>query len=158
LEAQSSKYFADGLLIKHCGIYPIGFDKDNLLEDQKVFLAYLLGVIPSLEDWSVQVDYKIRKEEIQKINIKDIKLTKTDIDLAKLQGNDIDEIKKEKLKLEKQRKLRELKDKFGIKEEKEKEDDPIVIDSDSVIDSDNPNRLWDMLQMKNLVKPDKENG
>lgn len=139
-------------MIRHFDVYPIGFNKENLFEEQKIFLIYLMGQIPSLDDWTMQVDYKTKKEEIEKI--KSIELNKTDLDLAKLQGKDIVELRKERLIQEKEKLLRDLNEKFGIKEE-EKE---IKIDGLPDMDDSKPvsekEKLWDILQGKNLIKKD----
>jgi hypothetical protein len=146
IEASLPKYFVDGFLIKYFNIYPIGFEKDNLFDEQRVFLVYLMGFIPSQENWNIQVEYKQQLQEIK--NLKDIKLEQTDIDLAKLQNRDITEIKQERLKSEKDRKLKELNKKFGIKE-KEEENNIGGLPVDVV--PDRQERLWEILQGKGLT-------
>jgi hypothetical protein len=140
-------------MIKHFNVYPIGFNKNDLFEEQKKFLVYLMGFIPSLDDWSVQMDYKLKKEEIEKI--KSVEISKSDLDLAKMQGKNIVELKKDRLIQEKERKLKELKDKFGIEEEME---DIKIEGIPDIQDEDNPmsekEKLWDMLQGRNLIKKD----
>jgi len=146
-EAEDSKYFIDGFMIKHFGIYPIEFEKDNLFEEQKIFLIYLIGVIPTIENWSIQVDYKQKLQEIH--NIKEIRLEKTDIDLAILQGRDIEEIKRERLQTEKEQKIKELNKKFGIKETIKEETNIEMFPENK--NQDNKEKLWDMLQARGLT-------
>lgn len=150
MEANNPEYFIEGFMIKHFGVYPIGFDKDDLFDEQKIFLIYLMGFVPDFENWSMQMDYKIKKEEIK--NIKHVKIEKTDLDVAKLQGKDVKELKKERLKQEKEKLLRELNEKFGIEEEPE----DIEIEGLPEIDLEKPlsekEKLWDMLQGKGLLK------
>ena len=151
MEAQKPEYFVDGFMLKHFQIYPTGFDKTNLFDEQKIFLIYLMGSVPSIEDWTMQVDYKTKREEILKI--KSVKLEKTDLDVAILQNKDIVEFRKERLKQEKKKLLKELNEKFGIAEEKE----DIKIDGlPEIDDSDQSSKkdLWDMLQGKGLIKKD----
>lgn len=146
-EANKSNYFVDGFMLKYFDVWPIGVDKNNLFEEQKIFLVYLFGVIPSLEDWNVQVDYKIKKEEIK--NIKTIKLTKTDIDLALMQGKNIKELKKERTIQEKEKAVHELNEKFGIKNEPKKIEIERLPDVKKVDGKDRQEKLWDLLQGKN---------
>lgn len=137
-------------MIKHFGVYPIGFDKYNLFDEQKIFLIYLMGFIPDFENWSMQMDFKVKKEEI--INLKTVEIEKTDIDLAKLQGKNIEELKKDRLIQEKEKRLRELNEKFGIEEEPEE----IEIEGLPKIDKEQPlsekEKLWDVLNCKGLIK------
>lgn len=137
-------------MIKHFSVYPIGFDKDNLFDEQKIFLIYLMGFIPDFENWSMQMDFKVKKEEI--INLKTVEIEKTDIDLAKLQGKNIEELKKDRLIQEKEKRLRELNEKFGIEEEPEE----IEIEGLPKIDKEQPlsekEKLWDVLNCKGLIK------
>lgn len=149
LEANKPEYFVDGFLIKHFGIYPAGFDKENLLEEQKIFLIYLICSIPSVEDCTRNFEFQKRKEEI-KINTK-IKLSNTDIDVCKMQGRDIQELKKERLIQEKNRLIAELKKEYGIQDKKEidkpeslPEGIPGKIQSEQA-------KLWEMLQGKGLI-------
>jgi hypothetical protein len=111
-EAQKNDYFVDGFLIKHFGIWPIGVEMNNLFYEQKVFLIYLMGIIPELSDWSIQVNYQQEMEDIK--NLKKIKIEQSDIDIAQLQDRDIEEIKKERLKMEKKKRIVEINKKYGI--------------------------------------------
>lgn len=99
-------------MIKHFDVWPLSIDKNNLYEEQKIFLIYLLGIIPSIDDWSLQVDYKKKLNDIE--NIKDIELNKAEIDIAKIQNRNIEEIYKQRLKEEKAKKIKELNKSFGI--------------------------------------------
>ena len=147
-EAAENKYFVDGFLIKHFGIFPIGFNKEDLFEEQKIFLVYLMGFIPSIQDWTIQVDYQV---ELQKIkDIKTVDISPEDIDLAKMQGKDINELKKDRLNAEKIKKIAELNKKYGLKDETPETND--IPDIKEVIDQNNPKKLWDILQGKGLLK------
>lgn len=150
MEANKEEYFVDGFLIKHFGIFPFGFEKDNLFYEQRAFLVYLSGSIPSLENWSTQMDYTNRKEAIENLKVKDIQLSEEDLSLAKLHGKDTDSIKREQLKSEKDKRIKKLDEDFGIKNE----NDQKIVEFKSK--SDNKERLWDMLQGKGLIDKDKE--
>lgn len=141
-------------MIKHFGVYPIGMNKDNLFEEQKIFLIYLMGLTPTQEDWSVQMDYKSKKAEIEELET--VELGKTDIDLATMQGKNLEDLKKERLSQEKERKLKELNDDFGIKEEPEEieiEGLPEIENKEENPDK-NHQQLWDVLNGKGLLKKD----
>ena len=86
-----------------------------------------MGAIPSQDDWGIQVDYKIRLQEIK--NIKNIEISQEDIDLANLQGKNIKELKVERLEQEKTKLTSELNKSFGIKEKVEIPDRPKGIPS-----------------------------
>jgi hypothetical protein len=140
----------DGFLLRHFGIWPSKMDKNDLFDEQKIFLMYLVGSIPSLEDWNLNVDYKIQKDKI--LNMKSVKLDQTEIDLAGFHGKDLSEVRREKLISEKNIKIKELNEKFGIKEEEQNNFE--VIDS---FETDNTEKttkqeLWDVLNMKGLLK------
>lgn len=128
-------------------------DRHDLFEEQKVFLMYLLGSIPSLDDWNLNVDYKRQKDEI--LQMATIRLDQTELDLASFHGQDIDEVKREKLISEKKIKLKELNEKFGVEE---KQNNFEIIDSfeaDSEIKDSSPkDDLWDILNMKGLLRPE----
>jgi hypothetical protein len=128
-------------MIRHFDVWPETIDKNNLFEEQKIFLIYLIGFIPSLEDWSFQSNYKTKLYEIE--NIKHVEITDTEIDIAKLQDKSIDELKKEKLKLEKEKRIRELKKSFGVEIEEEKkyiEENP---------KEQKKQDMWELLNRKN---------
>jgi hypothetical protein len=133
-------------MIKHFDIWPMGVDKNNLFDEQKIFLIYLMGIIPSKEDWSLQIDYKKKLAEIE--NIKDIKLSKTDLDLAKLQGKNLEKLKSERLKSYKRERLKELNNKFGVKEDNTENE--IEQKEQNIENKKNNQRqeLWDLLQGK----------
>ncbi len=150
-EAKKNEYFIDGFLIRHFNIYPVGFDKNNLLEAQRNFLVYLIGFIPNLDDWNLQVTYLDKLNDIKQIT--KIEIAQEDIDLAKMQNRDIEELKKERLKEEKEKKIIELKTKYGIKIEKQEEQGI----ADEIPEIENvPKNLWDILQGKGIIK--KEHG
>lgn len=122
--------------------------------EQKLFILYLIGKIPSFEDWTTQVQYKSEMEEIK--NLSTIELSQADFDLANLQGRSISELKKERLQSEKRRRISELKKSYGIKEEEQEEPKP------EGIPENNENRkqirqekLWELLQGKGLIKDGK---
>ena len=144
-EANKPEYFVDGFMLKHFNVWPLTIDKNNLFEEQKIFIIYLMGLIPSHEDWSIQIDYKTKLQEIK--NLKKIDLEKTDIDLAKMQGKDLTELKKERLLQEKEKRIKELNDKFGIKNEVEEIKLPEGIPN-KVSSPTRQEKLWDILQLQ----------
>jgi hypothetical protein len=139
-------------MIKHFQVYPVNFDKKNLFEEQKIFLIYLIGIIPSVDDWTLQVDYKTKLEDIY--NLKHIEFEKTDIDLAKLQGKDIEKLKEDRLLQEKKKRIKELNENFGIKPEEDTEIEGLSIQNTEKEPS-NKEKLWDLLEGKNLIKKPK---
>jgi len=145
LEANDPKYFVDGFLIKHFGIFPLGVEKDNLFEEQRIFLVYLVGLTPSQDDWTIQVDYKTKLQNIK--DIKKIDISKTDFDLAKMQGKNITELQKERLRQEKESLIHELNNKFGIKDEVEEIKIKGLPENVDIDPNKNHNKkLWDLLQ------------
>lgn len=149
-EASKNDYFIDGFMIKHFGIWPLVCDKDNLFEEQKIFLIYLLGVIPEKEDWTMQVEYKRKLNEIK--NITSVELDKTDFDLANIQGENVDEMRKRRLHEEKNKLIKELNEKYGIESGENKEEDvadSIEFKNDS---KQQKEELWDILCGKGLIK------
>lgn len=115
--------------------------------EQKVFLLYLIGMIPSLEGWTSQVDYKSRENEIKNLTVDDIEITQEDKDIAAIQGNDIETIKIERLAAYKEQKLQELKKSFGISDEKTETKKEIKIKGQN----DQRQKLWDILKGKGLL-------
>jgi hypothetical protein len=105
----------------------------------------LTGLIPDYTDWSLNVRYQIELEEIKELT--DVAITQEDLDLAKMHGEDINQVKKDRLKIEKKTRLAELNKKYGIKTEDEDEKF-----SESVRNSKTPQDLWDILQGKGLTK------
>lgn len=148
MESKKDDYFVDGFLIRHFNIFPANFDKENLFEEQKIFLIYLMGIIPDFDSWRLNVDYKIRLDEIKKM--KSVKIDDTILDMARLQEKDLKQVEREELLKEKKKKIKELNKKFGIDE------DEIVIEktveTKEDIHDNNPARLWEILQGKGLVK------
>ena len=141
-ESFKNEYFVDGFFIKHFGIWPPGVDKDNLFDEQKIFVIYLIGIIPSIDDWSINVNYQ---KELKKINeIKNIELSKTDNDLFKIQGKssaEIEKIKQERLALHKRELVDKLNERFGIKENK-------PIERLEKKDEVKPGDVWNLLHGK----------
>ena len=95
MESKKDDYFIDGFLIRHFNIFPANFDKENLFEEQKIFLIYLMGIIPDFDSWRLNVDYKIRLDEIKKM--KSVKIDDTILDMAKLQEKDLKQVEREEL-------------------------------------------------------------
>jgi len=152
MEANKSEYFVDGFLIKNFDIWPIGLDKNNLFEEQKIFLVYLMGVIPNSKNWNLNIEYQTRLNEINNLTEKDIVIDDTDIDIANLHGKSIDEIKKDRLKTEKEIRIKELNEKFGL-EKKEKEKPKIMEFNEKIPEgNEGHEQLWDMLQGKAFKK------
>lgn len=145
-EANKNEYFVEGFLIKHFNIWPIGFDKNDLFDEQKIFLIYLVGTIPSMDDWNLQISYKKEINEID--NLKKIDIDQADIDVAKLQGRDIKKLKQERLTKEKKRLKNEIDKKYGIKKE------PVIPKEfkKKQEDTNERQKLWEILQGKGLIK------
>lgn len=148
MESTKPEYFIDGFLIRHFNIFPLSFDKENLFEEQKIFLIYLLGTIPDIEQWRTNVEYKLQLNKIRKL--KNIELTDTEKDVATLQGRSLSDVKKEKLLSEKKKRLQELNKKFGVREESE--DEEKVVERKAEFRDNNPTKLWELLQGKGLIK------
>lgn len=163
LEAQNSEYFVDGFFIRHFKKFPLGCNQEEFFEEQKIFLMFLIGTIPEFSDWNLQIKYYQEKHNIDIMTINDIKLSDYDKDVAAFQGKDINEIKKEKLKVEKRKLKSELNKKYGV-EDKNKvyasksltDNDSIQNDNDDVENTEKEQkRLWDILELRGLTK---ENG
>lgn len=135
-------------MIRHFGIFPHNFDKENLLEDQKIFLIYLMASIPDMEYWKRNVEYKSRLIEIK--SLEKININQTEYDLADISGKSKKQVYKEQLLLEKKRRISELNKEFGIDEIDEDIEKTVEIKQD--IKNTNPEKLWDLLQGKGLVK------
>jgi hypothetical protein len=147
LEASKEQYFVDGFMLKYFNVWPSRLEKDNLFEEQKIFLIYLMGFIPDKEEWTLQVTYQKEFKNIK--NLKNIKLDKTDIDLARLHNQNLKDIKADKLFQEKKRLLHELNQKFGIKSDEEAEKEKITFKQNN---PETPRQqLWDILQAKGLI-------
>ena len=150
-EAQKGDYFVDGFLLKHLQVWPATLDRDNLFEQQKIFLVYLMGIIPEYQDWQIQTEYQ--KEYKAITATKEIELDKTEIDLARMQGKDIEKIKKEKLYTEKAQRIRELNKKFRIKEENPEMGRIKIPGHDPAANKDSQReQLWDILHGKGIIK------
>lgn len=149
MEAKNSEYFIDGFMIRHFSIYPQDFDKDNLFDEQKIFLMYLLGSIPDLEMWQKDVAFKHRLEEIKMI--KDVPLSESELTIAELHGSDIEDMKRNKLREEKRRQEKELREKYGYPQEEEDYTDDNAAEPETKVSQD-PQNVWDMLQGKGIIK------
>ena len=135
-------------MIRHFNIFPMGFDKENLYDEQKIFLIYLIGTIPNIEKWQISVEYKIKLDEIK--NIKKVGIDQTEIDLANISGKDLKQVHKEQLFMEKKRLIQELNRRFGIEEDEEEIERTVEAEPDKI--DNNPAHLWDVLNGKGLVK------
>lgn len=138
-EASKREYFFDGFLIKHFGIWPVGIDKNNLFDEQRIFLVYLMGNVPNYDDWAVQINYQKELNEIE--TLKSVDISQSNIDLAKLHGTNIEDIKKKNLRQEKQKRIVEINKKYGVKE-----DAPPLkkVSEEKVLDE--REELWELLQ------------
>lgn len=137
-------------MIKHFDVWPITVDKNDLFEEQKHFLIYLMGVIPDMKGWKTQVDYQTEKQEID--DLKKVELSPADIDVANIQGKSISELKKERLKHEKRRLKHELNKKYGIEDKENIPERPEGIPEKGDKKEDKQQQLWDLLQGKGLIK------
>ena len=145
-ESRKSEYFVDGFLIRHFGIYPHGFDKDDLFEEQKVFLMYLVGQIPEMDVWGRNVSYQTKLKDIR--GLKEVEIPQAELDLASMRKQDITELKRQKLVETKRIKIAELNQEYGIKET----DTETQVQAEIKGQTDDPRQLWDMLQLKGLTK------
>lgn len=106
-----------------------------------------MGVIPEMVDWSNQVSF-----ETEILNVDSMpypEMPKEDIDIAKIQGRDIKKLKEERVKNEKQKRVSEIRKKYGLKpieEKNNKEEEKHAVENKS------PEKLWDLLHGKGLVK------
>jgi len=137
-------------MLKHLQVWPSTLNKSDLFEQQKIFLIYLMGIIPEYQDWQIQTEYQKEYKAIKEI--KEIEVEKTEIDLAKLQGRDIEEIKKEKLYIEKSQRIQELNKKFGIKEENPGIRRLKIPEQIPVNNNPQKEQLWDILHGKGIIK------
>ena len=147
MEARKNNYFIDGFFIRHFGIFPVGVDKDNFFYEQKIFLIYLLGNIPTLEFWQKDISYRNRTEDI--LLIDDIELSSAEISLANIHGTDIRELKKTRLSAHKKRLILELKKEYHIQVETEQDDSS---DTELIQPSKETNQqsVWDILNGKGI--------
>lgn len=139
-------------MIRHFGIFPDGFDRDNLFYEQKRFLMYLVGGIPSMESWQINIEYQTKLAAIKRLST--VKLTEEEISLAQLHGDSIDELRKNRLTQEKLKQIKELNEKYNVKT-----DEPSIVSviEDNTVDeaktpnTRDPQALWDILQGKGLT-------
>lgn len=141
-------------MLKNFGVWPIGLDKNNLFEEQRYFLMYLMGTIPSGEEWSRNVDYQSQIKKANALTVKDIDISEVDVDVAALQGRSIEDLKRERLKQEKKNKISEIKQAFGVKEEQEEMKINGLPEMDEKDKDPNAKRkeLWDLLECRGLLK------
>ena len=83
-------------------------------------------------------------------NLKTVVISDSDMDVARLQGRDIEELKKERLRLERHRKISEIKKKYGIKEEEKEIELPEGIPEIPKVVNERQ-KLWDILDGKGLI-------
>ncbi len=113
-----------GFMMKHFKVYPATLDMNNLHERQQAFLIYLFAVIPSQENWTLDVSFQRESAAIEEMTLKDVKLSAADRDLLRLQGLDIQEAKKKRLEEMKKAKLEELRKEYGFESEDWKKKKP----------------------------------
>lgn len=104
-----------------------------------------------MEEWSFNMDFINKKDKIDRIE--SIELSKEDLDMAKLHGKDIKKLKEERLKNHKKQLIKDLNDKFGIKNDEEKRNNVKINNTKK----DKKEDLWDILAGKNLIG-NKNNG
>ena len=135
-------------MIKYFDIWPAGVDKNNLFEEQKMFLIYLMGMVPDKKEWNHHVKYKVKLKEIEEMKIGNMELDSTELDLAKMQNRDIEELRIEKFENNKKLLIKELNSEYGMEPDK-KED---LIPEIKVSKKPQKEELWDILQGKGLIK------
>ena len=108
-----------------------------------------MGAIPDLENWTLQVSYQTDIEEIK--NLKKVDISQTDLDVARLQNRDIEELKRERLIMERKTRIAEINNKYGIKNKIPEIEMPDGIPSEPQT-IDEKKKLWDILQGKGLIK------
>jgi len=148
-------------MIKFFGIYPLNLDLSNLHEVQKIFMIYLAGTIPKEEDWIVNVRYHKEKSDVD--IIEHVDLTDSDIDMAKIKGNNIELLKESRLLEYKERLYSDLNKKYGIdiNENEEKSEtkltDSSVVEKSKSIHEGLQKRIINLISKK-PEKKDLENG
>ena len=112
-----------------------------------------MGNMPEHVDWTRQVSYLNKLEEIK--NIKDVHIEQFEIDLVTLRKQSVDDLKKRRLVEHKKIKIRELNESFGIKEEEEEIEKHVEIKKPHEPETvEKPQTLWEKLQGKGLTKKD----
>lgn len=100
----------------------------------------------------MNVDYLLRKKDIDAITVADVKIDQSEIDIITMRHGDINKIKRERIPQEKKKRLEELNKEYGI--EKGKEDDA-EYNAPAMKDIKDPRmRIYDLLMGKGLVKKD----
>ena len=114
---------------------------------------YLMGNMPEHSDWSRQVMYLNKLDEIK--NIKDVHVEQFEIDLVTLHKQSVEDLKKRRLIEHKKIKIRELNESFGIKEDEEEIEKHVEIQKPQESEPvEKPHTLWEKLQGKGLTKKD----
>ena len=131
-------------------MFPPGVNKEAFFDEQKVFIIYLMGSIPDFQEWSLHLSYKKKMNEIK--NLKDIDIDETDIEVAKINGESIEALKKKRLKQKKKRMIQEVNKEFGIKDEQIEENKDIKKDLPKEKTELGTQQLWEMLEGRGLVK------
>lgn len=133
-------------MIRHYGIFPVGFNRDDLWPEQKAFLMYLIAEMPTIEVWTHNMKYRSEVDAIKAMTIDDIVLSAADADLAKMQGDNIAEVKALRLKAEKQKRLKEINEKYGVEDQPEEEEaeKPKMV-------QDSPGAIWEKLMGKGII-------
>lgn len=111
-----------------------------------------MAQIPEIDHWKRNVEYKTKLAEIKQLDVNKIKIDKTIIDLASINGKDMKKLKKEQLLLEKKKRITELNKEYGIKDPEKEAEKTVDIKQDINNNNHNPTRLWDILHGKGLVK------
>jgi hypothetical protein len=109
-----------------------------------------MGAIPEIQDWTIQMNYQKEIEDVK--NLKNIEIEQSDIDVAKLQGRDIEKMKKERLEIEKNKKITEINKKYGIEIEK---DTGTPENVEKLQIPPEREKLWNILQGRGLIKEKK---
>ena len=110
-----------------------------------------MGTLPAIEDWKTQVSYETELQEVK--DLKSVHVSESDIDVAKLQGRDVAELKAERLKFEKKKRIDEIRKKYGLKPIGSEIQDVKGLPKVKPEDRQKPQeKLWDMLQGKGLIK------
>lgn len=136
-------------MIRHFGIFPENFDREDLFYEQKRFLMYLVGGIPTMENWQRNIEYQTALSKIKTSTA--VILTEEEISLASLHGSSIDEIKRNRLIQEKMLRIKELNEQYGVKTTDENIVSVVEEEDETKPNSRDPQALWDLLQGKGLT-------
>lgn len=113
-------------MFKYYGVLPSGIDKDNISQDQREFLFFLLGNTPSIETVQKIVEYETRLDDIKRKNykrrvVKEHGKNQLEI-LAKLDKVTYEEYVSKLAENQKEIELKALKEVFGIKDKKSEQE------------------------------------